>query len=160
MPSFLSKVFGRKKQDDKELSPGRTSVPSLLEGKFEAVSPTVSESAEKVPEGREKGKEAGGASFLQRVKSSTAAAGEPPARTHYTPPPHLTLNLVGAKSETSSRPLGLVFEADPDAQIMLSEAVIGQRRLTPAETLALVKACSHAIVARGTSSSPSTVSSN
>ena len=41
MTSFLSKVFPRKK--DKEASNKRNSSSSLLEGKFEAVSPTVSQ---------------------------------------------------------------------------------------------------------------------
>ncbi|KAK0216541.1 hypothetical protein EDD85DRAFT_435586 [Armillaria nabsnona] len=145
MPSFLSKVFGRKK-DDKEPSAGRrTSTASLLEGKFEAVSPTVSLPADKLPEAkdREKGKESGFG--LLRTKSAT------PVLSTYTPSevPHLSLNLPGPKNGANTRSLGVVFEADPDSQILLSQSEIGGRRLNPLETLILVRACSQAIVARG-----------
>ncbi|KAF8904333.1 hypothetical protein CPB85DRAFT_1255379 [Mucidula mucida] len=143
MPSFLSKVFGRKKQDDKELSPGsRTSAASLLEGKFEAVSPTVSESAEKQLAQPEKGS-GGNGGFLQRVKPTST---QEPIRS-YQPPPHLTLNLAFGTGKVE-RPLGSVF-AYPDGQITLDDKAIGERRLTPSETLVLVKSCSQAIVARG-----------
>ena len=56
MPSFLNKVFGRKKDDKSPSSPTssshkdatkRHSNASLLEGKYEAVSPSVSPSAAK-----------------------------------------------------------------------------------------------------------------
>lgn len=132
MPSFLSKVFGRKKLDDQDLSPARVSAPSLLEGKFEAVSPTVSESGEKQPE---KGKE----------------KNTPPTR--YQSPPHLTLNLSDPKTdhEAGHQSLGIVFDADPDAQVVLSAETIGEQRLTPLDTLLLVKACTQVIVARGAS---------
>ena len=46
MHSFLSKVFGRKK-DDKETSPIVLAPGELLDGKFEAVSPNVSPTATK-----------------------------------------------------------------------------------------------------------------
>ncbi|KAK0502527.1 hypothetical protein EDD18DRAFT_695372 [Armillaria luteobubalina] len=145
MPSFLSKVFGRKK-DDKEPSAGRrTSTASLLEGKFEAVSPTVSLPADKLPEAKEKekGKEIGFG--LLRTKSAT------PVLSTYAPSgvPHLSLNLPGPKNGANTRSLGVVFEADPDSQILLSQSEIGGRRLNPLETLILVRACSQAIVARG-----------
>ncbi|KAK0445027.1 uncharacterized protein EV420DRAFT_981829 [Desarmillaria tabescens] len=145
MPSFLSKVFGRKK-DDKEPSAGRrTSTASLLEGKFEAVSPTVSLPADKLPEAKdkEKGKEIGFG--LLRTKSAT------PALSTYAPSevPHLSLNLPGPKNGASNRSLGVVFEADPNSQILLSQSDIGGRRLNPLETLILVRACSQAIIARG-----------
>lgn len=145
MPSFLSKVFGRKK-DDKEPSAGRrTSTASLLEGKFEAVSPTVSLPADKLPEAKdkEKGKEIGFG--LLRTKSAT------PVLSTYAPSevPHLSLNLPGPKNGANTRSLGVVFEADPDSQILLSQSEIGGRRLNPLETLILVRTCSQAIVARG-----------
>ncbi|KAG7442065.1 uncharacterized protein BT62DRAFT_955226 [Guyanagaster necrorhizus] len=145
MPSFLSRVFGRKK-DDKEPSAGRrTSTVSLLEGKFEAVSPNVSLPADKLPEvkDKEKGKEIG--LGLLRTKSAT------PVLSPYVPSevPHLSLNLPGPKNGANARSLGVVFEADPDSQILLSQSDIGARRLNPLETLILVRACSQAIVARG-----------
>ncbi|KAK0436021.1 hypothetical protein EV421DRAFT_1833687 [Armillaria borealis] len=137
MPSFLSKVFGRKK-DDKEPSAGRrTSTTSLLEGKFEG--------PDKLPEAKdkEKGKEIGFG--LLRTKSAT------PVLSTYAPSevPHLSLNLPGPKNGANTRSLGVVFEADPDSQILLSQSEIGGRRLNPLETLILVRACSQAIVARG-----------
>ncbi|KAK0218977.1 hypothetical protein IW262DRAFT_1298085 [Armillaria fumosa] len=145
MPSFLSKVFGRKK-DDKEPSAGRrTSTASLLEGKFEAVSPTVSLPTDKLPQAKdkEKGKEIGFG--LLRTKSAT------PVLSTYAPSeaPHLSLNLPGPKNGANTRSLGVVFEADPDSQILLSQSEIGGHRLNPLETLILVRACSQAIVARG-----------
>ena len=60
----------------------------------------------------------------------------------------LTLNLPVPK-EQRSRALGVVFEADPNDTTTLPDNVIGERRLTPLETLVLVKACSQAIVNHG-----------
>ncbi|KAG5642658.1 hypothetical protein DXG03_002370 [Asterophora parasitica] len=148
MPSFLSKVFGRKK-DDKESprSPGRVSDPELLDGKFESVSP----SATKFPEvangkGEGKDKEKDASFTLFRAKYPTAS---PDTNEKHAALPLLSLNLPGPKDNSAARALGAVFEADPDATILLSDAVIGSRRLSPLETLILVKACSQAITARG-----------
>lgn len=160
MPSFLSKVFGRKK-DDKDTSP-RAARPSesLLEGKFEEVSPTVSPSATKFPEiaangksnghgnGKDKEKDSG-FSNLFKSKSRAASTDRPQKNSDQLTLP-LSLNFSEAgQADASSRALGVVFDADPDAQILLTDAVIGERRLSPAETLTLVRACSQAITARG-----------
>ncbi|KAF5378535.1 hypothetical protein D9615_007190 [Tricholomella constricta] len=150
MPSFLSKVFGRKK-DDKESprSPGRVSDPELLDGKFESVSPSATKFPEVangkgVGQGKEKEKDA---SFtLFRTKSRPASPDIDEKRVNI---PLLSLNLPGPKGDSPSRALGAVFEADLDAQILLSDAAIGSRRLNPLETLILVRACSQAITARG-----------
>lgn len=153
MPSFLSKVFGRKKQDDnQELAPpDRTSAASLLDGRFEAVSPTVSEApqtpVDAAPEKekeKEKEKEAGGGGFslLNRSKSSS---GRDALKSRSSPAPHLTLNLSVPKSDTQT--LAIPFGSSPHVQ--LSDEAIGARRLSPTETLSLVKACTHAIIARG-----------
>ena len=154
MATFFSKVFPRKK--DKETSNKRNSASSLLEGKFEAVSPTVSpsaanfaDSAQKLKErGREKEKEKDSGFSLFRPRSRPVSP--PPSDTRKTASdvPHLTLNLPVPK-EQRSRALGVVFEADPNDTSTLPDNVIGERRLTPLETLVLVKACSQAIVNHG-----------
>jgi hypothetical protein len=165
MPSFLSKVFGRKK-DDKESprSQGRVS-PSLLEGKFESVSPSATKFPE-VPNGKgnghgkekEKAKEKEKDSFaLFKAKSRPAS---PDALKKRVDIPQLSLNLPGPKEDSSSRALGVVFEGDPDAQILLGDSIMGERRLNPLETLILVHACTQAITARGTSSKLITYQTN
>jgi hypothetical protein len=154
MPSFLNKVFGRKKSEDNETQPSRApSSRSLLEGKFEAVSPSVSPSATHFTEaakqalarGREKEKDSGFLFFRPKLRSPS-----PPSRGRkkVSDAPHLSLSLPVPKEERS-RALGIVFEADPDAFTMLDEAVIGEKRLTPLETLVLVRACSRVIIERG-----------
>lgn len=144
MPSFLSKVFGRKKSDDKRASNG-----SLLEGKFEAVSPNVSPTADNftgTPHGNGHAKD----SFtLFKTKSRTLLTPEQPHEPRIDLP-QLSLHLPGPKDDSNSRALGVVFEADPDAQILLPESVIAKRRLTPLEALILIRACSQAITERGT----------
>ena len=70
MPSFLTKVFGRKKDDKLASSPPshaskRHSNASLLEGKYEAVSPSVSPSAARFSEAQQpKDKDSGTANPL------------------------------------------------------------------------------------------------
>lgn len=150
MPSFLSKVFGRKKDEKEPSNSKRHSTGSLLEGKFEAVSPTVSptafnfiESAQQLQPPREKD-----IGFnLFRPKSKTSPKPQDANKTS-SPAPLLTLNLPVPK-EDKSRALGVVFEADPNGRSTLSNSQIGERRLTPLETLLLVKACATAIIERG-----------
>ncbi|GLB44295.1 putative protein with domain of unknown function (DUF1708) [Lyophyllum shimeji] len=146
MPSFLSKVFGRKK-DDKESprSPGQQSDSELLDGKFESVSPSATKFPEVVNE-KVQGKEKDTGFTLFKSKSRPSSPEDTEKRQDV---PHLSLNLPGLKDESASRALGVVFEADPEAQILLSDAAIGGRRLNPLETLILVRACSQAITARG-----------
>ncbi|CAL1697647.1 unnamed protein product [Somion occarium] len=152
MPSFLSKVFGRKK--DEHASSKRHSATSLLEGKFEAVSPNVSPSATHFTDSlprvnqKEKEKDKDTAFSLFRPKSRQPPAPSLDTARPSSPSPILTLNLSEPK-EDKRRTLGVVFEADPDNQRVLPESVIGERRLNSAETLSLVKACSAAIVSRG-----------
>ncbi|KAF4568505.1 hypothetical protein EYR40_010090 [Pleurotus pulmonarius] len=154
MPSFLSKVFGRKK-DEKEESNGRASESSLLEGKFEAVSPNVSPTAAIFSEnghGKEKEKERDLGFGLFKAKSNTPTVTSPssPSAQKHGDFLQLSLNLSSTpKDESNSRPMGSVFDADPDAQILLSESAIGERRLTPQESTTLVRASSQAITARG-----------
>lgn len=127
----------------------RTSVASLLEGKFEAVSPPVCPEAntfvQTAQQPKEKEKDTGFSLF--KVKSRPTS---PPleATKQHVPVPRLTLNLPVPKEERS-RALGVVFEGDPNDASTLPDNVIGERRLNPLETLLLVKACSAAIVERG-----------
>lgn len=140
MPSFMSKVFGRKKEDGKEKALStRQSHQSLLEGKFEDVRPppivTTDESSTRE-----------GSFALFRTKSRPVKSpGSPVPRLAELPT--LSLNLPGQRDENNSRSLGVVFEGDRD--VVLDDSVIGLKRLTPAETIALVKACSQVITERG-----------
>jgi hypothetical protein len=149
MPSFLSKVFGRKKEDaaDRPTSPkGHKSHPSLLEGKFEAVvtpaSPIATNFAE--AQGHSKDKEGGFALFRAKSRPSNSPL---PSNKRSEELPTLSLNLPGQKEENGSRVLGVVFEGD--RQVVLDDSVIGAKRLNPTETLALVRACSQVITERG-----------
>ena len=147
MPSFLSKVFGRKK-DDKGLPQWDSG--ELLGGKFEAISPNVSPTAAKYldlepsgSDGREidNEKEHGPAFF--RSKSRLSSPEVKPARLFDTLPP-LSLNFDDLNFRHTSN--GHIFEElNADA----TEAVIGQRRLNPFEALVLIRACSQAITSRG-----------
>ncbi|KAI0078406.1 hypothetical protein K474DRAFT_1674112 [Panus rudis PR-1116 ss-1] len=177
MPSFLSKVFGGRKRDDKEpASPGtaptandpqsnnnsnnkRRSVTgsrtSLLDGKYEAVSPNVSPSATHFPgefkDSKEKEKDTGFSLFRPKSRSVATSPPESPRSPTSAHTPLLTLNLpeTGARDWQKDAALGVVFESDVDESVVLSDAVIAKRRLSPQETVALVDACSRAIVDRG-----------
>ena len=145
MPSFLAKVFGRKKGDEKESatprSAKRSSDPSLLEGKFEAIPSTVSPSSPKFPDdphASEKGKDKSGPFGLLRSKS------KPHPSSPTSDAPHLTLRLPGTVNKNDD---SLVASFNPQADGM--DDSILTRRLTPAETLLLIDACSKAITERG-----------
>ncbi|KAF9077536.1 hypothetical protein BDP27DRAFT_1311218 [Rhodocollybia butyracea] len=99
--AFLSKVFGRKKHDDKASSSSSASSPSPLQEKFEYVIPSQT----------------------------------PVTRGHDYP--HLSLNLPERRE---SRVLSNVFG---------NEDLVGKTRLSPEQTLVIVRACSQAIIARG-----------
>jgi hypothetical protein len=156
MPSFLSKVFGRKKHDDHDTVP-RASDVSLLEGKFEAISPTVSPTAthfaESVGKEKENTKEKDGFFGIVRSRSRHNLNPHPVAapQNHIDDLPHLTLNLPGSTSASSARAFGVVFEGDPTSLLLLSDSELEERRLSPAEALKLVNACSQVITTRGTS---------
>ena len=144
MPSFLSKVFGRKRQDDKD---DRDS--ARLGGSYEAISPTVSPSAANFPDPVANGGGKEPSFPLFRSKSRAAAT-----ESHQKPDvaPHLALNLPSSRSQREDSPtraLDVVFEADFDARVLLTDAVIGEQRLSPAETLVLLRACARSIAARG-----------
>jgi hypothetical protein len=129
MPSFLSKVFGRKKDESPPGRQRRTSQPSLLDGKYEAVSPTVSPSATRFPELSQKnGDSSNGYGRGQRA-------------------PHLSLHLPGRNERAV---LEDVFEGDVPKDVMLSDEVIGARRLSVDELLPLVQACTKHISEKGT----------
>lgn len=151
MPSFLSKVFGRKRSEEKESSTShsikRISNPSLLEGKFEAVPSTISPSPStpRFPEGvhpSEKSKDRegdkGGPFALLRSRPKP----QPSSLTTNTP--HLTLRLPGTIDKNGG---SLVASFNPQADE--TGGSISTRRLTPAETLLLIEACSKAITERG-----------
>lgn len=152
MPSFLSKVFGRKKDERDTASPTspstekRSSAPTLLEGKYEAVSPNVSPSASHFPDS--------GRLNVNQPKDSPLGLFRPKSKNvdqprksaaKASPAPTLTLNLP-ARKEANARALDVVFESVPEEA---SESSAGERRLNPQETLSLVEACAKAIIEHG-----------
>ncbi|TEB20968.1 hypothetical protein FA13DRAFT_1800496 [Coprinellus micaceus] len=141
MSSFLNKVFGRKKEG--ETSPGwRSASGDLLDGKFEDVSPTVSPAATHFPDLQENGSHRGRGNdrtFTEsklrtffRSKSRSRAAS--PIRSHrkLEELPHLPLSLLAHLNQD-------------EVEVLLSDKVIGERRLTPVEAVGLVKVCAQAI---------------
>jgi len=145
MPSFLSKVFGRKKGDEKESTATRSvkriSDSSLLEGKFEAISPSTPKFPEDI-HASETGKDRDG------DKAAAFALSKPKPKSQLsssiTDAPHLTLRLPGLIDKNGG---SLVPSLSPRADD--SNHSISTRRLTPAETLLLIEACSKAITERG-----------
>ncbi|KAH9064407.1 hypothetical protein EDB87DRAFT_1551900, partial [Lactarius vividus] len=154
MPSFLSKLLGRKKVQESEPSTDKRGSPtSLLEGKFEAVSPTVSPSAALFTDpgaaqirGNDKAKDKESPFNLLRYKSRPSSD-SPTIENPVTDVPHLSLALPVTKDR--GRALDVVFESGHDVVALLDEAAIGERRLSPGEALSLVRACSQVIIERG-----------
>ncbi|KAF9791879.1 hypothetical protein BJ322DRAFT_983661, partial [Thelephora terrestris] len=149
MPSFLSKVFGRKKSDDREFatprSVRRSSDPSLLEGKFEAIPSNISPSSPKFPEGlhaSDKGRVKEGDKGRQFGLLKSKSKLQPSSPT--TDAPHLTLRLPGTIDKN-----GDSFVASFNPQTDETDDSVLTRRLTPGETLSLIEACSKAITERG-----------
>jgi hypothetical protein len=154
MYAFLSKVFGRKK-DDRDASSSSQPVlgpGELLGGRFEAVSVNVSPSSQCVEldpntiinEAKDKEKEKDkdvGFSFF-KGKWRPASPNVKPTR-KLDMLPHLSLSFQEPKAEPVTP--CLLFTTDQ----ILSDADIGQRRLNPSEALILIQACSRGIVARG-----------
>ena len=152
MYAFLSKVFGRKK-DDRDASSSSHPVlgpGELLGGRFEAVSANVSPSSEcvqldpniNINEAKDKEKEKDkdvGFSFFKGKWRPASPDVRPTRKLDMLP--HLSLSFQEPKSE----PATLLYTTDQ----VLSDADIGQRRLNPSEALILVQACSRGIVARG-----------
>ncbi|KAL5525182.1 hypothetical protein ACEPAF_9051 [Sanghuangporus sanghuang] len=166
MPPFFSKVFARGKEKEKEKgkdglkepsSPSakqakrfsRTSATSLLEGKFEAVSPSVSPTAEKYGEVDQttpkKDKEKERSAGLFRPKSRTTSGSDASRKQEEVPHLKLDLNLPSPKLDPKKRNLSIVYEGDA----VLDDDVIGEKRLSPAEALKLMRACSSVLTSRG-----------
>lgn len=161
MPSILSRLLGRKKSQEPEPLADKPGISSpLLDGKFEAVSPTVSPSAAFFTDpavaeirGINKSKDKESPFSLFRVRSRPSSDLSTVEKVEKTAPnvPHLSLNLPVIKER--GRTLDVVFESGPDALALLNEAAIRERRLTPREVLSLVRACSKVILERGASPS-------
>ncbi|KAL5478858.1 hypothetical protein ACEPAI_2135 [Sanghuangporus weigelae] len=166
MPPFFSKVFARGKEKEKEKgkdglkepsSPSakqakrfsRTSATSLLEGKFEAVSPSISPTAEKYGEVDQttpkKDKEKERSAGLFRPKSRTMSGSDASRKQEEVPQLKLDLNLPNPKLDSKKRNLSIVYEGDA----VLNDDVIGEKRLSPAEALKLMRACSSVLTSRG-----------
>jgi hypothetical protein len=153
MPSFLSRILGRKKAQGLESPTDNPGYPApLLDGKFEAISPNVSPSAaffvdpgaaQIRGDDKLKDKESPFSFFRakSRASSDLPVVEKPPSDV-----PHLSLHLPITKDR---RALDVVFESDPQAFALSNEAAIRERRLTPHEALSLVRACSQVIIERG-----------
>ncbi|KAF8840646.1 hypothetical protein BDN67DRAFT_951199 [Paxillus ammoniavirescens] len=150
MPSFLNKVFGYKKQDDKDASrsPNEASDNALLDGKYEAISPVLSPTTIAFADSqgsRDTEREVGFSLFKPKSRVRVQKATQKGQRAV----PQLSLHLPGPKENYDSRTLGVVFEADPQLLIVLDDVVIGARRLNPLEALILLRVCSQAVAERG-----------
>jgi hypothetical protein len=154
MPSFLSRLLGRKKPQEQEPSADNPGHPApLLDGKFEAISPNVSPSAAHFTDpgvlqirGNERPRDKDSPFHIFRARSR--ASSDLPTVGNAAPDvPHLSINLPVTKDR--GRALDVVFECDPQALVLFDETAIGERRLTPHEALSLVRACSQAIIERG-----------
>lgn len=153
MPSFLNKVFGYKKSDDKELPRPTCDAPdgtTLLDGKYEAIPPMLSPSASTFAEAQQ-ARDSDRDTAFSLFKHKYRGVLQKSAQKSSAAVPHLTLRLPGPKENSDSRALGTVFDADPVSQAMLDDAVIAAKRLTPAEALTLIRACAQTISERGTS---------
>ena len=155
MPSFLSKLLGRKRTQEPESPADKRSSPTLLDGKFEAVSPTVSPSAALFTDpgiaqirGNDKAKDKDSPFNLLRYKSRPSSD-SPTTDKPVADVPHLSLTLPVTKDR--GRALDVVFEPDHEAVALLNDAAIRKKRLSPNETLSLVRACSQVIIERGSS---------
>jgi hypothetical protein len=140
MHAFLSKIFGRKKDEkkDEETSPTTLSPTQLLDGKFEAVSPTVSPSASTFLELDQANVEHD--KSVTGSKATTRPASPEGKSSKLDTLPHLSLNF--GESRTDS------FLLDDEIH-GLSDSLIGERRLNPLEALILIRSCSQAITAHG-----------
>jgi hypothetical protein len=149
MPSFLSKVFGRKK-DDRDSSPTNQPGPGeLLGGKFEAISPNVSPSATRFLELQSDPPKLPvfdefGLPFF-RTKSRPSSPEAKPKRLFDSLPP-LSLDFDDLKDKSAYN--GYIFE-ESNSEAIFSNNALGQRRLNPMEALVLIDACSKAIISRG-----------
>lgn len=184
MPSFLSKVFLRpstkekeKDKDSKSHRERKESDLSLLDGKFEAVAPSSSNTSSPVVDvfppnsvsnDKEKENTSNFGLFRPKSRPSTSSPGlsnsasRPSQNGHGTSSAskadyHLSLNLSNLKSPLTgegSRSLGVLFESgveDEDAggAGALGDKKIAGRNLTPAEATRLVEACGKYIFERG-----------
>jgi hypothetical protein len=170
MPSFLSKVglFSSRKKTEPAPPPAtsssfkaktRPSVSSSLidNQKFESIStptsPAAAEFAERAQEkakspGKDKGKESAKGSFF-RPKSPRLSAHKKEETTKDIP--QLSLNLGGLQENgNTDTSLDAALGLRNDAPNLLDWKTLGEKRLTPEETLTLVQACAHIVKARGT----------
>ena len=150
MASFFTKVFSKKKAEERGQSSSskQTLEPPLLEGRYEAISPTVSPSAEKFL-GRDQTikpkeeKEKGNAGLLKNLSRGSAVQQLKRAERA----PHLSLHLAPSRTDDNRRrPLEAIFG---EKFTIIDDATLGERRLLPREALPLVKACAQAIILYG-----------
>ena len=123
MPSFLSRIFGRKKADDKASK--RVSNGSLLEGKFEAVSATPSPSATNFVEAAQ-ARERERASQKDKEKEKDAGFTLFRSRSRPTSPP-LTAQILTVYISTS-----MSMQDDEDGYILPVTHIIGGLTLSRA----------------------------
>ncbi|KAH9027849.1 hypothetical protein EDB84DRAFT_288697 [Lactarius hengduanensis] len=136
MPSFLSKLLGRKKVQESEPSTDKRGSPTSL----------LEDSGAAQIRGNDKAKDKESPFNLLRYKSRPSSD-SPTTENPVTDVPHLSLTLPVTKDR--GRALDVVFEPGHEAIALLDEGAIGERRLSPDEALSLVRACSQVIIERG-----------
>ncbi|KAF6746226.1 hypothetical protein DFP72DRAFT_923456 [Ephemerocybe angulata] len=141
MPSFLNKVFGRKKDGSGGglVSPGSG---DLLDGKFEDVSPSESPSATEFPELKANGSHRGRGAERTPTDSKLRTFFRSRSRPASPVRPNRKID------ELPALPLSLFTDISQN-EALLTEKALGERRLTPVEAVGLVRACSRAINDRG-----------
>ncbi|KAF6756240.1 hypothetical protein DFP72DRAFT_295790 [Ephemerocybe angulata] len=138
MPSFLNKVFGRKKDGSGGgglVSPGSG---DLLDGKFEDVSPSESPSATEFPELKANGSHRGRGAERTTPDSKLRTFFRSRSR------PASPIRPNRKIDELPALPLSLFTDISQN-EALLTEKALGERRLTPVEAVGLVRACSRAI---------------
>ncbi|KAF5326574.1 hypothetical protein D9611_000532 [Ephemerocybe angulata] len=137
MPSFLNKVFGRKKDGSGGglVSPGSG---DLLDGKFEDVSPSESPSATEFPELKANGSHRGRGAERTPTDSKLRTFFRSRSRPASPVRPNRKID------ELPALPLSLFTDISQN-EALLTEKALGERTLTPVEAVGLVRACSRAI---------------
>lgn len=146
MPSFFSKLLGKKKHSDNsglldgeryEAIPADVPSPPSSGPVLENIPPTKSSS--------HKSKSHGLGLHLKRRAQSPPPP--PPPEQEPIAPPHLSLDLPSSQAE-EKQPADLNLGLGNET-LTFSEAILRQKRLTPAETLYLVQKTSEIIQERG-----------
>ncbi|EAU88356.2 hypothetical protein CC1G_05122 [Coprinopsis cinerea okayama7 len=147
MPSFLSKVLRRKRDDREGSSASKRSEPEAKGARREDDSPSTpnfpDDNGQQRGRGREatKDKDRALRTFF-RSKSRAPSPSERKRKSEDAPVSFLSLDLL---NDAGSEPTAVL----DDSAVLLSNKALGDRKLTPVEAAGLVRTCSQAITLRG-----------